>query len=65
MCAPDLASLFGAAAKLTHLERVVQKYDVPRPSYDRWFSLGMRNMIPRHGISFILAKRYATMPPSL
>lgn len=39
----------------------MQKYDVPRPTYDRWCSLGVRGLLPRHGISFILAKRCAAL----
>jgi hypothetical protein len=35
----------------------LQKYDIPKPTYDKWLSIGWTRWYPSHGISFILAKR--------
>lgn len=45
-----------------HLICSMQKYDVPKPAYDKWASIGLQRGLPHHGFSMILTKRCAFQP---
>ena len=36
----------------------MQKYDVRKPTFQYWASVGFKRGIPHHGFSMVLAKRY-------